>query len=332
MHTWEPDPTVPAERLPLFGDLTSAARRAEGRQLALAIALVVVAAVLVAGGTTAVAEAVLLGYLFVGSAVLRGLAVVRYRRVKPLLGKAFEQAEVRDVVAGREVGVQLADGRWVRFRASRYAAEVLARRRHLWLLRDGDRAAVLAADAGLVPARVRDERPGGSREVVPAQPTTTPDAEPLRALRKRRDWIEAAAVAGLSALYVVAWLTFSQGDRLFSPLTVVLAAITVLSTALAVVVCLRPSRAAEWTELELVAEPTIAFTLGRLNIEGCAVGPDGTAVAFRVPRASLAAALDIAATGKLWITGSRAGLPGHVWTGTVRFQDPVGPRPDHDHA
>ncbi|MFF4598302.1 hypothetical protein [Amycolatopsis sp. NPDC001319] len=332
MHFWEPDPTLPAERLPLFGELTKAARRAEGRQLVLAIVLVMVAAGFVAGATMTVAEAVLLGYVFVGSAVVRGLTMVRQQRVKPLLGKAFEQAEVRAVVAGRVIGAQLADGRWVRFRASRYAAEVLARRRRLWLLRDGDRAAVLTAEAGLVPARIRDESPGGSREVAPAQPTTTPDAEPLRALRKRREWGEVAAVALLSALYVAAWLIFQQGERLFSPLMVVLGALTVLSTALAVVLCLRPSRAAEWTELELVAEPAIAVTHDRLTVESRAVRPDGTTAAFRLRGVSLAAALDIAASRKLWISGSRAGLPGHAWIGTVRFQDPVGPLPDHDHA
>ncbi|QYN24317.1 hypothetical protein [Amycolatopsis sp. DSM 110486] len=330
MSSWQPDPALPADQLPLFGDLLRAMHRGAVRQLAYAVALFLVAAVFVVRGDQAVPESVLLAYFFGGNVALKAAAVARQRRIKPLLAGAFERVEVSDVVIGRAVGFALPDGRWVRFRAPRHGAEVLAQRREAWLLHSGNRAAVLvpATDAGLVPARIGDRPPG--RRARPAEPATTPDAAPLQALRKRREWTDLAGMAVISALYVVAWLTFPATDRLLAPLTAVLGMLTVLSTAIAAVASIRPSRAREWTELEL--EPVITFRRDRLSLQARATRPDGTEVALEVPRVSLAAALDIAATGKLWVTGSRAGLPGQVWTGTVRFQDPVGPLPDHDHA
>ncbi|MFI5615410.1 hypothetical protein [Amycolatopsis sp. NPDC051903] len=109
-----------------------------------------------------------------------------------------------------------------------------------------------------------------------------------------------------------------------------LGALMFLGTVLALVLTVRRPRTADWTEFALVDEPTIAFTYDRLTIQGRAVR-DGTVVAFRVPRAPLAVALDVFATGRLWTAGRKAGLPGHVWTGAIPFQAP-GPLPDHDHA
>ncbi|MFI5615408.1 hypothetical protein [Amycolatopsis sp. NPDC051903] len=277
----------------------------------------------VADGRVDVAETALLTYFFGTTLVLVGRAVATHWRVKPLLGTGFEKVDAgRKTVAGRRVAIRLNDGRWVRFTLRRYAAEPLAQCRFVWLLRGTDRALVLIPGLGFRPARIQDE--GLAQDLPVTAPATEPDPRPRLVLARRNARLSVAWLTGLIALLLWARLSFPPGDRSLLGtawgLLVFIAALLLFGALR--MAFRRPVPIGPWTELELANEPTITHSRGRLSIAGHAVRPDGTQVTFLIPRCSLLAALDVAATRRLWTAGRRAGLPGHVWTGGIRFPAP----------
>ncbi|MEU4669873.1 hypothetical protein AB0F91_18275 [Amycolatopsis sp. NPDC023774] len=334
MNSWFPDPAVPAAQLPFFGSLMGTAPR---RFLKRLVAHLVIAAGLVAliaaDGRVDVADLVLLAY-YVGTVLALGGRTLRYLRLfDRMFATPFETVDATEkTTAGRRFAVRLPDGRWAQFKLGRYATDLLARCRYLHVLRIGDHVLVLVPGVGYRPARIRDLPLPTALPL--AAPVTQPDPRPMRTLRRRRARFTAAWFVGLGALFVWARLSLPRGDQsTWGTVAGLLVAVAALFAGRAFSRAVRRAPVfGEWTELDVTTEPAIIRTGGRFSIEGHALHPDGTTAAFRIPSTSLLTALDIAATRKLWIAGSRAaGLPGHVWIGPVRLHAP-GPLPDHDHA
>ncbi|WIX80569.1 hypothetical protein QRX50_07305 [Amycolatopsis carbonis] len=333
MNSWLPDPAVPAAQLPFFGSVAGTARRRFLKRLVARLAIAAgLVALIAADGRVDVADLVLLVY-YVGTVLALGGRTLRYKRLfDRMFATPFETVDATEkTTAGRRFAVRLADGRWAHFKLGRYATDLLSRCRYLHVLRIGDHAVVLVPGVGWRPGRVRDLPL--STALPLAVPATQPDPRPMRTLRRRRARFTAAWYVGLGALFVWARLSLPRGDQ--SAWGTVAGFLVAVAALFAVRAVRRAVRRApvigEWTQLDVTSEPVITRTRRGFSLDGHALHPDGTTAVFRIPSTSLLTALDIAATRKLWVAGRRAGLPGHVWTGLVRFHAP-GPLPDHDHA
>ncbi|MEV0065956.1 hypothetical protein [Amycolatopsis sp. NPDC050768] len=306
MPSWEPDPTIPAEQLPLFSEALPAARRRVARGLGVAVALVVGAATLIVTGHENTARAVLLAYLFGGFLLLRTGQFIVLQRTKPRYTKPFERVDLMPggvEVAGREIGVRLPDGRWLIRRSSRKQHGIVTAQPRLWVLRQGDRASFLVVGTGMMRGRIKDTPPVGG--TPPPEPAPDAWAEFRRSSLVRRGATLIAVLAVTTALLIWVRLGYPAGDRSFTADVLGLAAFC--SGFLALVVLLQPfssRRPRKWTELSVEPGSGITIADRRIRVEGRAVRLDGSSAKFVVPRSNLVLALEFASGGSLWTTGS----------------------------
>ncbi|MFI5615708.1 hypothetical protein [Amycolatopsis sp. NPDC051903] len=340
VRLWEPDPAVPAGALPVFGELHAVARRRAAASLVLPLPFVVGGTALFFAGVGVVAPLFLV--VFFGVVLVAALAVLAaLRRAVPLLGARFEPVNCASdgvVVAGREVGVGLPDGRWLRTRLPAPLRVQLAGERRLWLLRAGDRVMVTLPGAGvLLAARITDGPPPGALVLpVGSREPTSPRLDPvLTAYRRyaaRVCWYAAAVYGVVAAL--AGWTAADlPADRALQAARngAVFLAVFIGVVALGVLVrgfrLSAPLAADTWTELPVVLDRPIRINgRGLVRLRGRALLPDGRTVGFRMRNAVVAFGLATATTGQLWIAGvprpgkvATAGIPGHAVMGTVRF-------------
>ncbi|WP_432855388.1 hypothetical protein ACQPXB_22290 [Amycolatopsis sp. CA-161197] len=340
VRRWEPDPAVPAGALPVFGELHAAARRRAAASLFFPLPFVIGGIGLFFAGKGVAAPLFLV--VFFGVALVAAIAILTtLRRAVPFLGARFEPVDCPPhgvVLAGREVGVRLPDGRWLRARMPAPLRVQLAGERRLWLLRVGERAMITLPGSGVLgAARITDgPLPGarvlpiGSRE--PTSPRLDPVLTAYRRYLARLCWYPAvvygvvAVLAGWAAADLPqerALHTASSGAVFIAAFIGVLALIVVVRA-----VRLRAPLAADtWTELAVVLDRPVSINgRGLVRLQGRAVLPDGRMVGFRMRNVPVAFGLATATTGQLWIAGvprpgksGTAGIPGHAVMGAVRL-------------
>ncbi|QRP50422.1 hypothetical protein [Amycolatopsis sp. FDAARGOS 1241] len=340
VRVWEPDPRVPAGALPVFGELHAAARRRAGASLVFPLPFVAGGTALFFGDVGVAAPLFLV--VFFGVVLVVAIAILTtLRRMVPFLRVRFEPVDCAPdgvVAAGREVGVRLPDGRWLRTRMPAPLQVQLAGERRLWLLRLGARAMVTLPGSGVLgAARIVDGPvpgapvvPVGSRE--PASPRLDPVLTAYRRHAARLCWY-GAAVYGVVAV-LAGWTAADlPGDRTLQAArggAVFLAAFLGFFVLVVVVRAVRlraPLAAGTWTELAVVLDRPIRINgRGLVRLQGRAVLPDGSTVRFRMRNGAVAFGLATATTGQLWIAGvprsgksATAGIPGHAVMGSVRF-------------
>jgi len=339
----EPHPGIPANQLPGLDQLLARTRR--GKFVYTAVVFGIITGIGVASAPYAGPG--LASMLTFGPALMASVSIRVLVATAGMAEAATRPFTLVDVapdgmrVAGRAVGLQLPDHRWLTLRTGEPNRLLIAGIRRVWLLGPDARGRAFVLVPGNVrlhTARLRDAPPSDSEPVPPAQRTPLrPNEDPILVGHLRATSRRLLVIVGVFLLIAATslWAGFDTAIRSHLRAAGEMTAGFVLAFAMLLIAGqilvawfkqrkLLPADAG-WFELRVsLSAPFSTTGAGITVLTGYATLPDNSVHSFRTAKIDAALAANIAVTGQLWAIGPfrrgkpiAIGLPGYPLFGQV---------------